>query len=90
MVSCFKMAEDNSDEYILRVFEAHGEPADAVISLPRTAEVRETNMLEESTSSPVGNGREIRATFRPHEIKTFRIRFDSRRPAFRSLKVSMR
>jgi alpha-mannosidase len=69
------MAEDGSGESILRVYEAEGAPAEAFIALPRSAEVWETDMLENNGTRLVGQGRELRVAFRPHEIKTLRIRF---------------
>ncbi len=75
MISCLKMAEDGSGESILRVYEAQGRPAEAFIALPRAAEVWETDMLENNGTRPVGQGCELRLAFRPHEIKTLRIRF---------------
>ena len=77
MISCLKMAEGDSGETILRIYEAHGKVAEAVITLPRAAaKVWETDMLENKPARQVGRGRQLRMTFRPHEIKTLRIRFE--------------
>ena len=77
MISCLKMAEDNSGESILRVYEAHGTATEAVVTLPRAAaNVWETDMLENKPTRQVGKGRQLHLVFRPHEIKTLRIRFE--------------
>jgi alpha-mannosidase len=76
MISTFKMAEDRSGDSILRVYETHGEPSAAVVAFPCAAKVWETDMLEKNGTPLVEKGRELHVAFRPHEIKTFRIRFD--------------
>lgn len=68
IVSAFKKAYDG-DGYILRLFERSGEAQDVELFLPKDFElVEEVNLLEDSLG-PVSD-----FTFKPFEIRTFRLR----------------
>ena len=78
-VESVKKAED-SDDFIVRLYETDGKAADAVLSFsraPRSA--RETDMLEwDKYVAPkafVIEGRKVKLPVAPHEIKTIRVNF---------------
>jgi alpha-mannosidase len=78
-VESVKKAED-SDDFIVRLYETDGKAADAVLSFsraPRSA--RETDMLEwdkyVAPKSFVIEGRKVKLPVAPHEIKTIRVNF---------------
>jgi alpha-mannosidase len=77
ILSAVKKAED-SDELVLRWYEAHGESVDAQVTLPKEANAAcETDLLErEINGSQVTlSGRALTLATGPYEIKTVRVRF---------------
>jgi alpha-mannosidase len=65
MLSSLKQSEDNPDEYILRCYECHGEPAD--LNLKGDFEIIEaTDLLERPLNIP--------AKIEPWQIRTYRIK----------------
>jgi alpha-mannosidase len=79
MVESLKRAED-SDDYIVRMYETDGKTADALLILSRKPQsVRETDMLEwdryvEPKSFAI-EGTKVHISMAPHEIKTLRVKF---------------
>jgi len=58
---------------ILRLYEIHGEKAEARIELPWAVEAQETDLIERRTGRPIGSGTSITVPLGPYEIKTVRI-----------------
>jgi len=58
---------------ILRLYEIHGEKAEAKIELPWAVEAQETDLIERRTGRPIGSGTSITVPLGPYEIKTVRI-----------------
>jgi alpha-mannosidase len=78
-VESVKKAED-SDDFIVRLYETDGKAADTVLSFNRTPQsARETDMLEwdkyVEPKSFVIEGRKVRVPVAGHEIKTIRVKF---------------
>ena len=79
MVESLKRAED-SDDYIVRMYETDGKTADALLVFSRKPQsVRETDMLEwdryvEPKSFAI-EGTKVHISMAPHEIKTLRVKF---------------
>jgi len=78
-VEAVKKAED-SDDFIVRLYETDGKTAAAVLSFSRTPQsARETDMLEwdkyVAPKSFVIEGRKVKLPVAPHEIKTIRVKF---------------
>jgi alpha-mannosidase len=78
-VEAVKRAED-SDDFIVRLYETDGKAADAVLNFNRTPRsARETDMLEwdkyVAPRSFVIEGRKVKVQVSPHEIKTIRVKF---------------
>lgn len=68
-----KPADDGSDDIILRLYESLHTHADAVLRLPFAAKVYESAMDEGETGELLGEGREVRLTLKPFEIRTLRV-----------------
>jgi alpha-mannosidase len=78
-VESVKKAED-SDDFIVRLYETDGKTADAVLTFNRTPRsARETDMLEwdkyVAPKSFVIEGTKVKLSVSPHEIKTVRVKF---------------
>jgi alpha-mannosidase len=78
-VESLKKAED-SDDFIVRLYETDGKTADAVLSFNRApSSARETDMLEwdryVAPKSFVVEGTKVKVPVAPHEIKTIRVKF---------------
>jgi alpha-mannosidase len=78
-VESVKKAED-SDDFIVRLYETDGKTAAAVLSFGRTPRsARETDMLEwdkyVAPKSFVIEGLKVKVQVSPHEIKTIRVKF---------------
>jgi alpha-mannosidase len=78
-VESLKKAED-SDEFIVRLYETDGKSAKAVLTFNRTPlSARETDMLEwDKYVVPAAfavEGMRVKVSVKPHEIKTIRVRF---------------
>jgi alpha-mannosidase len=78
-VESVKKAED-SDDFIVRLYETEGKTADAVLSFNRApSSARETDMLEWDKyvvpKSFVVEGTKVKVPVAPHEIKTIRVKF---------------
>lgn len=81
IIETIKKSED-SDDFILRLYEAHGYGCDAVITFSHTPQsVQETDMLEwdkyASTESFPITGTKVNIKLNKHEIKTIRVRLDT-------------
>jgi alpha-mannosidase len=63
----------SSDDIILRLYESLRTHADGVLHLPFEAKVYESSMDEAETGELLGQGREIRLTMKPFEIRTLRV-----------------
>jgi alpha-mannosidase len=79
MVESVKKAED-SDDFIVRLYETDGKTADAVLTFNRTPRsARETDMLEwdkyVAPKSFAIEGTKVKLSVSPHEIKTIRVKF---------------
>jgi alpha-mannosidase len=79
VVESVKKAED-SDDFIVRLYETEGKTVDAVLSFNRApSSARETDMLEWDKyvvpKSFVVEGTQVKAPVAPHEIKTIRVKF---------------
>jgi alpha-mannosidase len=79
VVEAVKRAED-SDDLIVRLYETDGKAADAVLTFCRTPQsAGETDMLEwdkyVSPKSFAIEGKKVRLSVSPHEIKTLRVKF---------------
>lgn len=74
VIDALKPAQDG-DGYILRMYEAEARRGTATVELaiPFTR-VTETNMMEVDETEADVNGGSFRFTFRPYEVRTFRIR----------------
>lgn len=76
IISALKKAEDN-DDWILRIYETHGEACDVQITLPQMAHtVFESDMLEWKKENLAPRGYEIEVPIGAHEIKTLRFAFE--------------
>jgi len=74
VVSCIKLAEDSND-YVVRVYDATGAGAEAEIAFWFTIkEAYETDLTERELKKLDPQARKLNVPFRPFEIKTFRIR----------------
>jgi alpha-mannosidase len=78
-VDSVKKAED-SDDFIVRLYETDGKTADAVLTFNRApSSARETDMLEwdkyVAPKSFVVEGTKVKVPMAPHEIKTIRVKF---------------
>ena len=75
MVSSIKFAERSMD-IILRMYNIFEKEVEISLQVDRSIErAVETNLFEEEMRSIEYKGREIRLRFKPHEIKTIKIRF---------------
>jgi alpha-mannosidase len=75
IVSALKQAENNKD-WILRIFETHGQASEVQITLPQMAHaVYESDMLEWRQENLAPRGYEIKIPIAPYEIKTLRFSF---------------
>ena len=73
ILETIKPADDQSDDIILRLYESLRTHADGVLHLPFAAKVYESSMDEEKTGELLGQGREVRLTLKPFEIRTLRV-----------------
>jgi len=78
-VASLKKAED-SDDFVVRLYETDGKAADAVLNFSRTPRsARETDMLEwdkyVAPKSFAIEGTKAKLSVSPHEIKTIRVKF---------------
>lgn len=73
ILETIKPADDQSDDIILRLYESLRTHADGILHLPFGAKVYESSMDEEETGSLIGQGREVRLTMNPFEIRTLRV-----------------
>jgi alpha-mannosidase len=78
-VESAKKAED-SDDFIVRLYETDGKTADALLTFSRTPRsASETDMLEwdkyVAPKSFVIEGTKVKLSVSPHEIKTIRVKF---------------
>ena len=58
---------------ILRLYEIHGEKAEAKIDLPWKVEASECDLIERPAGKTIGSGTSITVPLAPYEIKTIRI-----------------
>lgn len=73
VLSCLKLAEDSND-YIIRVYDATGEGADAEVRFKSDlVEAFEVDMMEKPLRNLRVNGRRILFRLHPFEIKTIRV-----------------
>ena len=74
LVSAVKLAEDQPAEemaVVVRLYEAHGQAADAALTLGwPVARAEETDLVERRTADLVVADGAVRLAFAPHEIKT--------------------
>ncbi len=73
ILETIKPADDGSDDIILRLYESLRTHASGVLRLPFDAKVYESSMDEEKTGELQGEGREVRLSMKPFEIRTLRI-----------------
>ena len=74
VVSCLKLAE-NSDDYVLRIYDATGMGARAELVFGfDIQEASEVDMLERGPKNLNSQGRKLRVELRPFEINTIRVR----------------
>ncbi len=73
ILETIKPADDASDDVILRLYESLRTHADGVLHLPFEAKVYESSMDEAETGVLLGEGREVRLTMKPFEIRTLRV-----------------
>ena len=73
ILETIKPADDGSDDIILRLYESLRTQASGVLHLPFDAKVYESSMDESETGELLGEGREIRLTMKPFEIRTLRV-----------------
>jgi alpha-mannosidase len=75
ILSSIKLAED-SNSFILRVYEATGKDSTAKITLPAAPKsVEETNLMEEEAKPVKFKGATIEVQIGHYEIKTFKVTF---------------
>jgi alpha-mannosidase len=75
MIDTIKTAEDG-DGIIVRVYEAHNQRGNAILTFAYPiASAEETNLLEERAGDVAIDGQVLHFAIRPFEIKTFRVRF---------------
>ena len=72
VVSAVKLADDRSGDLVVRVYEARGGRAEAVLTVPAGDVVR-ADLLERPGASVAGSGA-IELSLRPFEIATLRVR----------------
>jgi alpha-mannosidase len=58
---------------VLRLYEIHGEEAEAKIELPWAVDAREIDLIERPSGKPLGSGTAITVPLEPYEIKTIRL-----------------
>jgi len=58
---------------ILRLYEIHGEKAEAKIDLPWNVEASECDLIERPAGRTIGSGTSITVPLAPYEIKTIRV-----------------
>ncbi len=73
ILETIKPADDGSEDIILRLYESLRTHADGVLHLPFDAKVYEAAMDESGSGEWLGEGREVRLTMKPFEIRTLRI-----------------
>lgn len=78
IVETIKKSED-SEEFVIRLYEAHGYDTEAVISFSHTPQsVQETDMLEWDKYAPTDSfpviRNDVKITLKKHEVKTIRVR----------------
>ncbi len=73
ILETIKPADDGSDDIILRLYESLRTHAEGILHLPFAAKVYESSMDESETGALIGQGREVRLTMKPFEIRTLRI-----------------
>ena len=74
VIETVKTAED-SDDIIIRAYETWNRRTPAVISLSDTvASVSECDLMEENDTPAVREGNTVLTTFKPYEIKTFKVK----------------
>ena len=73
IVEAVKPCEDAENAYIVRLYEAQGSAVTTDVSFPEgVSRIEETDMLEQ-TKAVLGNGQNVKLTFRPFEIKTLKV-----------------
>ena len=76
VLDAFKMAQ-NSDGYILRVFEAYSSRGKCEIEFNNSIDsVTECNLMENDIGAVPHNGKSFVFDIKPNEVKTFRIKFN--------------
>ncbi|MGC9203026.1 MAG: alpha-mannosidase [Thermoproteota archaeon] len=74
VLSCFKLAEDSND-YILRLYDATGEGAEAHITFDSSIiDAKEVDLMEKPAGDANFNDNRLFLSFKPFEIKTIRIK----------------
>lgn len=73
ILETIKPADDRSDDVILRLYESLRTHAEGILRLPFDAKVYESSMDESETGALLGEGREVRLTMKPFEIRTLRV-----------------
>jgi len=58
---------------ILRLYETHGQKAEARIELPWKVEASECDLIERPSGKTIGTGTSITVPLAPYEIKTIRL-----------------
>jgi len=77
LLAAVKLCED-SDDAIIRIWEAHGKAAQAQISLPAPAlAVTEVDLLEDEVAQLQATGDKLTVEIKPYEIRTFKVRWQS-------------
>lgn len=77
VMSCLKISED-SDDVILRLYDATGDGAEAEISIKDIIGAREVDLLEKDVSDVSLSSGMIKIRMNPHEIRTVRIKVSSK------------
>ncbi len=75
VIDTVKKAED-SDDLIVRLYEAHGGRGPVKLSFGQTpAAVREVNLMETDETEIALSGNDVEFHITPHEIRSFKVRF---------------
>jgi len=74
-VAALKPCED-SDDVLIRIWEAHGQATAAQVRLPRAPRsVTEVDLLEDQAGSATAQGDKLLVNIKPYEIRSFRVSF---------------
>jgi alpha-mannosidase len=74
VVECVKLADDQSGDVVVRLYEARGGRADTRLAIGFPLErAEETNLLEKPTGPIPAQGNAVELTLRPFQIRTLRL-----------------